>query len=720
MTDQELKNYISNKENDFARLKKQWESFSNEVPQKLESLIRSGIKPEITRGNSSGSGSLTIGISFNANMDGAKAYLEKVKEDIPKKAEPIFLLAKELDQKINEVKEQDVEEKTLASLIGLFDSVVDYSQNLTVSVMGGNTIKVNADSGNSFQKGKWNEEVIKKANATYAKNHNISVSDVEKHKKYLNVKEQEKNAKTSFDMNKVRNEYVKLGSYLDSKELGEKTQEKANKLKEEEDKKARDLLNAQNNQYLKSLELFKNAVKKDDYKFVIASLNSQKNHNDSQELIKICNAKIREIEEEEEKERKYNSAKRLLAEDKSSSVEKGVKDLEMLGDYKDAKQLIAGVEEKRKELRKIAIKEAEEAEARYQEQIKESRIFRGLVSSLYNGLTAYVLQNGTVKLEDHGSYVKAEPNIFSDVSRWTNIKSVACVGSVGVVGLKWDGTCVYTENKFYARSYHMLNEVLSWRDIDRIESTGEYVVGLDIHGNCFCTTDYNNGNKKFPNEEVEKIRSWKNVKDIRCNDHATAIFEDGTVKTSSQYDSYGFQSNVVLADLDQNGYIVYTESGEFITSGKVQAPYIPSGVRALDLGLINGRANVLGDNGIYYSGGREIKNVAGIRPNTPMCNCYVTNTGNMYARNDGITEKIFDDRKYYLEKMHEKEREAERKAIEAAEAAKRAEEQRIRRQELEKQKAEYREAGVCQHCGGEFKKTLFGYKCVSCGRRKDY
>ena len=720
MTDQELKNYISNKENDFIRLKKQWEIFANEVPQKLESLIRSGIKPEMTRGNSSGSGTLTIGISFNANMDGAKAYLEKVKEDIPKKAEPIFLLAKELDNKINEVKDQDVEEKTLTSLIKLFDNVVDYSQNLTVAVLGDNTIKVSADNGDNIKKGKWNQTAIKSANEVYAKKHNIAISDVENHKKYLNIKEQEKNAKTSSDMNKVRKEYEKLGSYLDSKELVEKAQNKANKLKEDEDKKARDLLNAQNNQYLKSLELFKNAVKKDDYKSVVSSLSNQKNHSDSQELIKMCNAKIKEFEEEEEKEKRYNSAKRLLAEDKSSSVEKGVKDLEKLGDYKDAKQLIAGVEEKRKELRKIAIKEAEEEEARYQEQIKVSRVFRGLVSSKYLGLTAYVLQNGAVKLEDHGIYVKADPNIFSDVSRWTNIKSVACVGSVGVVGLKWDGTCVYTENKFYARSHHMLNEVTSWKDIDRIESTDNYVVGLDIHGRCFCTTDYNNGNKKFPNEEVDKIRSWKNVKDIRCNDHATAVFEDGTVKTSSKYDSYGLRSDVAMADLDQHGYIVYTTSGKFETGGKVEAPFIPSSVRVLDLGLINGRVHALGDNGVYYSGGRKINNVAGIRPNTPMCNCYVTNTGNMYARNDGITEKIFDDRKYYLEKMHEREREAERKAIEAAEAAKRAEEERIRRQELERKKAEYREAGVCQHCGGEFKKTLFGYKCVSCGRRKDY
>ena len=85
MTDAELKNYVANKENDFIRLKRQWQSFSNEVPQKLESLIRSGIKPELSTGRSSDSRTLSVGLSFNANMDGAKAYIEKVKEDIPKK-----------------------------------------------------------------------------------------------------------------------------------------------------------------------------------------------------------------------------------------------------------------------------------------------------------------------------------------------------------------------------------------------------------------------------------------------------------------------------------------------------------------------------------------------------------------------------------------------------------------------------------------------------------
>lgn len=28
--------------------------------------------------------------------------------------------------------------------------------------------------------------------------------------------------------------------------------------------------------------------------------------------------------------------------------------------------------------------------------------------------------------------------------------------------------------------------------------------------------------------------------------------------------------------------------------------------------------------------------------------------------------------------------------------------------------------GLCRHCGGTFKRDFLGYKCESCGRRKDY
>ena len=41
-----------------------------------------------------------------------------------------------------------------------------------------------------------------------------------------------------------------------------------------------------------------------------------------------------------------------------------------------------------------------------------------------------------------------------------------------------------------------------------------------------------------------------------------------------------------------------------------------------------------------------------------------------------------------------------------------------RREETARQE-QWRNAGLCQHCGGALK-GLFGKKCVSCGRPKDY
>lgn len=37
-----------------------------------------------------------------------------------------------------------------------------------------------------------------------------------------------------------------------------------------------------------------------------------------------------------------------------------------------------------------------------------------------------------------------------------------------------------------------------------------------------------------------------------------------------------------------------------------------------------------------------------------------------------------------------------------------------------RERREYREKGLCQYCGGDFKKGLFGTKCTRCGKKKDY
>ena len=56
----------------------------------------------------------------------------------------------------------------------------------------------------------------------------------------------------------------------------------------------------------------------------------------------------------------------------------------------------------------------------------------------------------------------------------------------------------------------------------------------------------------------------------------------------------------------------------------------------------------------------------------------------------------------------------------SAKAAAEAERERRKQIEQEAIRADYRSKGVCQYCGGSFKKGLLGFKCTSCGRKKDY
>ena len=60
-----------------------WNSFATEAPQKILSLIKSGIKPSVSRGPSV-PGQISVQLNFESNMDAAKEYVETVKEKLEK------------------------------------------------------------------------------------------------------------------------------------------------------------------------------------------------------------------------------------------------------------------------------------------------------------------------------------------------------------------------------------------------------------------------------------------------------------------------------------------------------------------------------------------------------------------------------------------------------------------------------------------------------------
>lgn len=101
---------------------------------------------------------------------------------------------------------------------------------------------------------------------------------------------------------------------------------------------------------------------------------------------------------------------------------------------------------------------------------------------------------------------------------------------------------------------------------------------------------------------------------------------------------------------------------------------------------------------------------------------FLTNDGRIFGfhtKDDyGLTDgelfgkgfRLFKD---FNKAMDEKEAEAERIRRER-------EEQERKKAAEEALRAERRSNNLCQHCGGAFKKVLFGMKCTVCAQKKDY
>ena len=75
--------------------------------------------------------------------------------------------------------------------------------------------------------------------------------------------------------------------------------------------------------------------------------------------------------------------------------------------------------------------------------------------------------------------------------------------------------------------------------------------------------------------------------------------------------------------------------------------------------------------------------------------------------------KLFDSLAAFEKKVKEEEAEQAKQAALLAAKLKEEEAERAK-------KASRRVAGLCQYCGGTFKKSFLQYKCMTCGHKKDY
>lgn len=233
---QSIQDYLRKSEEKLCLFKREWEFLTREVPDKLNSLVASGIKPKISS-NSSGN-QIGVSLSFESNLDAAKRYMEQVKEKIEKKCQEIEDQIKDIDKNIQLYLDEGADSVYFLKLVKHLNEWISYIPQMDFEISG-QKIEIVVDEQVFEINKKWDAISYEEIRKQEAERYGVSLANLDKHKIYLGAKSQKSSAKTSADMKKAEKAFDSVKEYLDSGELAKICADIAKKLKAKEDEEAR-------------------------------------------------------------------------------------------------------------------------------------------------------------------------------------------------------------------------------------------------------------------------------------------------------------------------------------------------------------------------------------------------------------------------------------------------------------------------------------------------
>ena len=301
-------------------------------------------------------------------------------------------------------------------------------------------------------------------------------------------------------------------------------------------------------------------------------------------------------------------------------------------------------------------------------------------------------RNGTVSTSKIGENDKKKYNI-SELKHWDNMKKIVVTINTGeVIGLRYDGTCANTRGN--TENYRTSVYVSNWSHIVDIVAGCAFVAGLREDGTVCVSGE--TGKQGF---DLGKACAWKNVVLLAAGFwQLLGVTKDGQVLQIGSEDMNGFGMPKDIVAIAQNpiNYNYYALQSDGKVIGILRDRYHRGESKE-----VKGLADIIA---LYSNTGYEC--MAALRKDgalIPFGELGNEDSINLCGPEMPSPFKSYDE---YQKK--------ERKRISEIEMA----EQRHR--EEKELKAQRRAKGLCQHCGGELEKKLFGWKCKACGQRKDY
>lgn len=304
-------------------------------------------------------------------------------------------------------------------------------------------------------------------------------------------------------------------------------------------------------------------------------------------------------------------------------------------------------------------------------------------------------ESGTVGLTKDGRVKYTGWNVYKESScmSWSEIKQVV-MSSHCVFGLKNDGTVLATPPHVHANS--QAPDVTTWRNISELRRMGECTIGIDSYGKAISVI-----RNYYGRTENECCYAKEGIIDAAVGDYDSVITlkKDGTCSSFSP-ERYKPQEIVKLYMLGKRPLAILSNGKVIMEEWKIKKSVdrFASEHAAEKMIAVSGSLYTcafLSEKGRIYV----------------VCDSGYRSSGELSEGEPfGKGFKLFES---FTKMMDEKDA-----AVEKALAEKAAAEERKKAEEAKK--AELRSKGVCQYCGGTFKKGIFSTKCTSCGKKKDY
>ena len=426
----------------------------------------------------------------------------------------------------------------------------------------------------------------------------------------------------------------------------------------------------------------------------IKMLQSISGWKDADAQAEICSRKLLRLKEQKN-DGIYNTAVARSHGKKAADLKEAIILFQSIPGWKDADEQVAVCKRRQQELEeeeRIA-QQAQEEELRKQQEATKQRLLavrqrlqpaQAMISTMHNH-TAALCSDGTVRVaggRNGGRYVNTRSAI------------AVTVGMYHTVALNSNGEVVATGADYWGDIDGQRN-VGSWTNIVAIATGSKHTVGLRADGTVVATGENEKGQCN--------VSDWKDIVAVAAGEYLTiGLKADGTVVTTPSSNMMHWKDIVAVAPpvgLKADGTVVTTESKwqnevskwRDIVSIAVGDYYVV-GLKA------DGTVVAAGQN---VSGGSDVQNWHDI----VAIDAGEFHTIGLQVDGQVVITKYSGKKIGYSDISHEVSQWKLFSDIDTI--------------EQERKAAQWKYAGLCQHCGGELK-GLFSKKCVSCGKPKDY